>query len=207
MLFFSYKLYHWIAVYIKMYTYLQRSQPLSTCQYFWLEVYRIFVHMKNVSLSLSQTRLLLVFFVNDLIDKSIILYRWLAPVSTGTNKIDCKYHTFTTPRHHPAFHGPLARNVILRVVHVPKMPGTFSPATDFKRNGVVSDPGMHHGTCVMHVPWCMSGSLTCSGRENVPGIPSACATRNFTYLPRGPSYEKTSVRLNEWMPYSIKLTM
>ena len=23
----------------------------------------------------------------------------------------------------------------------------------------VSDPGMHHGTCVTHVPWCMSGSL------------------------------------------------
>ena len=24
----------------------------------------------------------------------------------------------------------------------------------------VSDPDMHHGTCVTHVPWCMSGSLT-----------------------------------------------
>ena len=24
----------------------------------------------------------------------------------------------------------------------------------------VSDPGMHHGTCVTHVPWCMSGSPT-----------------------------------------------
>ena len=56
---------------------------------------------------------------------------------------------------------------------------------------LVSDPDMHHGTCVTHVPWCMSGSLT-SGflwsrwRENVPGIPSACATCNFTYLVRGP---------------------
>ena len=34
------------------------------------------------------------------------------------------------------------------------MPGTFSPPTP------VSDPDMHHGTCVTHVPWCMSGSLT-----------------------------------------------
>ena len=51
---------------------------------------------------------------------------------------------------------------------------------------LVSDPGMHHDTCVMHVPWCMSGSLTRGGRENVPGIPGACATRNFTYLARGP---------------------
>ena len=24
----------------------------------------------------------------------------------------------------------------------------------------VNDPDMHHGTCVTHVPWCMSGSLT-----------------------------------------------
>ena len=24
----------------------------------------------------------------------------------------------------------------------------------------VSNPGMHHGTCVMYVPWCMPGSLT-----------------------------------------------
>ena len=40
---------------------------------------------------------------------------------------------------------------------------------------LVSDPGMHHDTCVTHVPWCMSGSLTCGGGENVPGIPGACA--------------------------------
>ena len=25
---------------------------------------------------------------------------------------------------------------------------------------LVSDPDMHHGTCVTHVPWCMRGSLT-----------------------------------------------
>ena len=34
------------------------------------------------------------------------------------------------------------------------MPGTFSPPSR------VSDTDMHHGTCVTHVPWCMSGSLT-----------------------------------------------
>ena len=38
----------------------------------------------------------------------------------------------------------------------------------------------------LHVPWCMSGSLNRGGEENVPGIPGACATRNFTYLARGP---------------------
>ena len=44
---------------------------------------------------------------------------------------------------------------------------------------LVSDPGMHHSTCVTHVPWCMSGSLNSGGGENVPGIPCAWATRFF----------------------------
>ena len=34
------------------------------------------------------------------------------------------------------------------------MPGTFSPQAR------VSDPDMHHGTCLTHVPWCMLRSLT-----------------------------------------------
>ena len=52
--------------------------------------------------------------------------------------------------------GPLARYVKLRVAHAPGMPGTFSSPPR------VNDPGMHHGTCVTHVPWCMPGSLTSS---------------------------------------------
>ena len=61
----------------------------------------------------------------------------------------------------------------------------FSPPPTSKKP-LVSDPGMLHGTCVTHVPWCMSGSLAPRGGENVPSIPGACATRNFTYLARGP---------------------
>ena len=81
--------------------------------------------------------------------------------------------------------GPLARYVKLRVAHAPGMPGTFSSSPR------VYDPDMHHGTCVMHVPWIMPGSLTSGSFEiggvvNVPGIPGACATRNFTYLVRDP---------------------
>ena len=55
----------------------------------------------------------------------------------------------------------------------------------------VSDPDMHHGTWVTHVPWCMAESLN-NGffwsqlRGNVLDIPGACTTRNFTYLVRGP---------------------
>ena len=83
-------------------------------------------------------------------------------------------------------HGPLARYVKCRVAHAPGMPGAFFPTPR------VSHPDMHHGTCVPHVPRCMPGSLTIAvsfeigGGENVPGIPGACATGNFTYLARGP---------------------
>ena len=35
------------------------------------------------------------------------------------------------------------------------------PRHRIQRKLLVSDPGMHHGTCVTHVPWCMSGSLNC----------------------------------------------
>ena len=81
--------------------------------------------------------------------------------------------------------GPLTRNVKLWVAHAPGLPGMF-PRHELQSKLLVTDPDMHHGTCVTHVPLCMSGSLTHGGAENVPGIPGACATHNFTYLARGP---------------------
>ena len=60
------------------------------------------------------------------------------------------------------------------------------PRHRLQRKPLVSGPVMHHRTCVTHVPWCISGSLTNGGGKNVPGIPGACATRNFMYLARGP---------------------
>ena len=53
-------------------------------------------------------------------------------------------------------YGPLTRYVKFRVAHAPGMPGTFSPPQCF------SDPAMHHGTCVTHVPWSMPGTLISS---------------------------------------------
>ena len=58
--------------------------------------------------------------------------------------------------------------------------GNVFPRHRFQRKSLVSDPGMYHGTCVTHAPCCMSGSLTRDDGENDPGIPGACATRNFT---------------------------
>ena len=51
-------------------------------------------------------------------------------------------------------HGPLTRYVELRVAHALGMPRTFLPQPLF------SDPDMHRGTCVTHVPWCILWSLT-----------------------------------------------
>ena len=82
-------------------------------------------------------------------------------------------------------HRPFARYAKLRVAMHREWWERF-PLHRLQRKPLVSDPGMHHGTCVTHVPWRMSGSLTRSGGENVPGIPGACATRNFMYLARGP---------------------
>ena len=55
-------------------------------------------------------------------------------------------------------HGPLTRYAKLWVAHDPGMSGTLSPQQR------VSDPDIHHGTSVMHVPWCMPESLTCGFR-------------------------------------------
>ena len=60
------------------------------------------------------------------------------------------------------------------------------PRHRLQRKPLVNDPGMHHGTCVTHVPWCMSRSLTRCDGENVFGIPGAFTTLNFAYLVRGP---------------------
>ena len=60
------------------------------------------------------------------------------------------------------------------------------PRHQLNRKPLVSDPGMHHGTYLTHVPWYMSESLTRGGGENVPGVPCTSATRSFAYLVRGP---------------------
>ena len=83
-------------------------------------------------------------------------------------------------------HGPLTKYAKLRLRMRCECRERF-PRHRLQRKPLGSDPGMHHGTCVTHVPWCMSGLLTRGSRENVPGILGACATRKFTYLVRGPS--------------------
>ena len=66
-------------------------------------------------------------------------------------QLHCSKH-FIDPLY--SCHGPLTRYVKLRVAQTLGMLGTFSPLPR------VSDPDMHHGTCVTHVSWCMLGSIT-----------------------------------------------
>ena len=46
------------------------------------------------------------------------------------------------------------------------------PRHRLQRRPLVSDPGMHHGTCDTHVPWCMSGSLTRGDGKTFPAFPA-----------------------------------
>ena len=45
--------------------------------------------------------------------------------------------------------------------HIRKIAGCACAGNVFPPHGI-SDPDMHHGTCVTHVLWCMPGSLTSS---------------------------------------------
>ena len=102
--------------------------------------------------------------------------------------------------------------IITRITSIGLLPDTYNcglrmrmrrecrerfPRHRFQRKPLVSDPGMHHGTCVTHVPWCMSESLTHGGRENVPGIPGACAAR--AYLARGQWGSSVIVPVSTWI--------
>ena len=55
---------------------------------------------------------------------------------------------------HVDTHGPLTRYMKLWDAHTPGMPTTFSLSPP------ISDPNMHHGTCMTHVQRCTPGSLT-----------------------------------------------
>ena len=119
-----------------------------------------------------------------------LLHKWENKASFSFWKTQSKLHQNITSWCHAIsvcsmHYGPLTRyvNCVLRMRRDCR---ERFPRHQLQWKTQVSDPGMHHGTCVTHVPWCMPGSLFYGGGENVPGIPGACTTRNFTYLARGP---------------------
>ena len=74
--------------------------------------------------------------------------------------------------------------------------GNVFPCHRLQRKPLVSGPGMHHGTCVTHVPWCMSGSLASGGGEKRSRHSRRMRTRNFPYLVRGPLTRLNLQKLN-----------
>ena len=65
--------------------------------------------------------------------------------------------------------------------------GNVLPRRRIQRKPRVGNPGVHHGTCVTHVPWCMPGLLTRGRwRGKRPRHSRRICTRNLTYLIRGP---------------------
>ena len=93
-------------------------------------------------------------------------------------------------------HGPLTRYAKLGVAHAQVMPERF-PCHRLRRKPLFGDPGVQHGTCVTHVPWRMSGSLTRGGGAKVPDIPGVYTARNFTNLVRDPCANIASLNLDE----------
>ena len=89
-------------------------------------------------------------------------------------------------------HGPLTRFIKLWVGHALGMPGTFSPPPR------VSDLDMHHGTCVMHVPWCMPGSLIIGFVWNRWRGKRCWHSHNSTYIVRAPLRRLWQVRNQFW---------
>ena len=82
---------------------------------------------------------------------------WKRPFIWLFGSIDILYHQIYRGVQNCTIHnthGPLTRYVKLRVGHAPGIQETFSPPL------WVSDPDMHHGTCVTQGPWCMLGLLT-----------------------------------------------
>ena len=124
--------------------------------------------------------------------KPPLICSWGPSVGYGYGLVPVKRHSITRIPVNPddychyvsLSHRPFTRYAQLRVAHAPGMPGTLSPPPR------VSDPDMHPGTCVTHVPGCMSGSLTrgfhwCLWRGK-RSRHSRCTTRNSTYLVRCP---------------------
>ena len=67
--------------------------------------------------------------------------------------------------------------------------GNVFPTRRLQKKPLVSDLDMHHGTCVTHVPWCMSGSLISGGRGKRSRYSRRMRTCNFSYLARGPCHD------------------
>ena len=82
-------------------------------------------------------------------------------------------------------HGPLTRYIKWWVAHAQVMSGTFPPLPTSKETASYRSRHASRHVCHAHI-LIHVGIVNPRWRENIPGIPGACATCNFTYLAIGP---------------------
>ena len=61
-----------------------------------------------------------------------------------------------------------------RLKRKPLVSCSSMPSKRVRDRYLIRSPWASYQIVATHVPWCMLGSLTCGGGENVPGIPGAC---------------------------------
>ena len=90
-------------------------------------------------------------------------------------------------QYNPIMNKPISyREVVITTRRGKNGLGHFYPRWLTMKRGIFWAVTLACITVHAHLPWCMSESLTRGGRENVPCILGACATRIFTYLARVP---------------------
>ena len=73
------------------------------------------------------------------------------------------------------------------------------PRQRLHKKPLISDPDMHQGTPITHVPWCMPGSLTRGGGETFPAF-LAHAQPVIRYLVRVPLWGAVSFLHRDYLP-------
>ena len=137
----------------------QANLPLSTYSK-WYKTLSLWIDDISLQFSHTHTHIYIHIYIYIYI-YTYILYTTYIYNQYTNDRFECVVNSTIIVRFRGGscsfFHGPPAKYVKLRVVHAPGMPGTFSPPQQ------IINPDMHHGTCVTHVPWCISvANLYCA---------------------------------------------
>ena len=74
------------------------------------------------------------------------------------------------------------------------------PHHHLQRKPLVSDRGIHHGTRVTHMPWCMSGSLTHVAGKKFPAFPAHAQPTILRIWQEAHAFASQNPRSPHWLP-------